>query len=514
VSCTQLHGFAGILFCVSNPAGPQIDPSPAEKFFGLSARPFSLTPDLRFAYHSRSHTHALEQVTAALRRREGLIVVTGAIGTGKTMLCRSMLESFESRTFLSVILDPGLEVEDLLRQVLADFGLIEGVDPSAPGPMSEITRHQYVSTLHQFLGSLIPLQAHAVIMIDEAQRLNPRVLEEIRLLSNFETDEAKLLQIVLVGQPDLDEMLRHPKMQQLNQRVARRCELYPLSETEVGDYIERRLTVAASPVALVGGIDPGLADTANVVRFSPAAVKTVAGISGGIPRLINTLCDRALEAAYERQIRTVDPDAVTAAAERLHLEVPGSINLPGRIQRTQWIAAGAAAVLFVVAALWWLGRPATTPAASRRSETPASRSTQTTAPAPSAVSPATGTAPGAGGSPPRSQDAGTPPQTAPPAVVASTPAAAAAASVPSTTASGAFQIAVAAFRTESRAQEVAKAVGGMQIPATVRLDPTGAWYRVLAGPFPTREAAQAAQDALAGAGYDGTQISQSTAGTR
>src|SRR5215212_2403359 len=108
---------------VASSPGPAIEPSPAEKFFGLSARPFSLTPDLRFAYHSRSHTHALEQVTSALRRREGLIVVTGAVGTGKTMLCRSMLESFESRTFLSVILDPGLDVEDLLRRVLTDFGI-------------------------------------------------------------------------------------------------------------------------------------------------------------------------------------------------------------------------------------------------------------------------------------------------------------------------------------------------------------------------------------------------------
>ena len=254
-----------------NPAGPPIDPSPAEKFFGLATRPFSLTPDLRFAYHSRSHTHALEQVTSALRRREGLIVVTGAIGTGKTMLCRSMLESFESRTFLSVILDPGLEVEDLLRQVLTDFGIIDsvgGADAPDPGPMSEVTRHQFVSTLQQFLASLIPLHAHAVIMIDEAQRLNPRVLEEIRLLSNFETDEAKLLQIVLVGQPDLDEMLRHPKMQQLNQRVARRCELHPLSENEVGDYIERRLTVAGSPGDLSGGVEAGKPDTTTVVYGS------------------------------------------------------------------------------------------------------------------------------------------------------------------------------------------------------------------------------------------------------
>ena len=512
------HGFAVILFRVSTAAGPPIDPSPAEKFFGLAARPFSLTPDLRFAYHSRSHTHALEQVTSALRRREGLIVVTGAIGTGKTMLCRSMLESFESRTFLSVILDPGLEVEDLLRQVLTDFGIIgsvESIETSAPGPMSEVTRHQFVSTLQQFLASLIPLQAHAVIMIDEAQRLNPRVLEEIRLLSNFETDEAKLLQIVLVGQPDLDEMLRHQKMQQLNQRVARRCELYPLSEGEVGDYIERRLTVAGS-AALPGGVDAGTADTTSLVRFSPAAVKAVAGVSGGIPRLVNTLCDRALEAAYERQVRIVDPDSVIAAAERLRLEIPGGVGLAGARPRA-WLIAACVALLAILAGMtWWLARPASTRDGGAASASPGS-APRTDAQPTAGSSPSSATASqdaaAAGPAPGRSLQgtgsAQTPAAAPGSASPASGSAAGAAGGSPAPpTAAGAFQIAVAAFRTESRAQDVATAVTAMQVPASVRLDATGSWYRVLAGPFGTREGAQAAQASLERAGYDGTRISQ------
>ena len=513
------QGFAVILFRVSNAAGPPIDSSPAEKFFGLATRPFSLTPDLRFAYHSRSHTHALEQVTSALRRREGLIVVTGAIGTGKTMLCRSMLESLESRTFLSVILDPGLEVEDLLRQVLTDFGIIGSVDSvetSAPGPMPEVTRHQFVSTLQQFLASLIPLQAHAVIMIDEAQRLNPRVLEEIRLLSNFETDEAKLLQIVLVGQPDLDEMLRHPKMQQLNQRVARRCELYPLSGGEVGDYIERRLTVAGSSAARPGGVEAGTADATAVVRFSPAAVKAVAGISGGIPRLVNTLCDRALEAAYERQVRIVDPDSVIAAAERLRLETPGGVGLAGARPRARLIAAGVALLAILAGITWWLARPASTQdggAASPPSRSAArtdaplagsSPSSPTASPDAAAASPAPG----------RSVQSTESTQTPPAAPGAASPASGSAAgavggsAAPPAAAGGTFQIAVAAFKTESRARDVATAVTAMQVPASVRLDSTGSWYRVLAGPFGTREGAQAAQASLERAGYDGTQISQ------
>jgi general secretion pathway protein A len=481
-----------------------VDPSPAEKFFGLSARPFSLTPDLRFAYHSRSHTHALEQVTSALRRREGLIVVTGPIGTGKTMLCRSMLENFESRTFLSVILDPGLEVEDLLRQVLTDFGIMSGLDAPATGPLSEVTRHQFVKTLQRFLASLIPLQAHAVIMIDEAQRLNARVLEEIRLLSNFETDQAKLLQIVLVGQPDLDDLLRQPEMRQLNQRVARRCELYRLSESEVGDYIERRLTVAASPEGLAGAAaaDSNAATTTQLVQFSRDAVKVVARISGGIPRIVNTLCDRALEVAYERQIRIVDAPAVIVAAERLRLEIPDSLPLPGARRLPRVAAAAAAGIVAVAGIAWWWSAgdrdtqqtrtPSTTatsaaPSTSGRSSTvpeqrePSGSSASSTVPAPSNASPS-------------SSSAGASPSS-------SVPAAASAAD-----AAGQFQIAVAAFRTESRATEVASALKDLGVPASVRPDPSGAWQRVIAGPFATREAAEAAQETLTRAGYADTRI--------
>ena len=492
---------------MTTPAGPRIDPSPAEKFFGLSARPFSLTPDLRFAYHSRSHTHALEQVTSALRRREGLVVVTGAIGTGKTMLCRSMLESFESRTFLSVILDPGLEVEDLLRTVLTDFGIMSGIDAPASGPLPEVTRHQFVSTLQQFLASLIPLQAHAVIMIDEAQRLNPRVLEEIRLLSNFETDEAKLLQIVLVGQPELDALLERPDMQQLNQRVARRCELQPLSETEVGDYVERRLTVAASPAALAGGLDAGIPDTANLVRFSPEAVRAVAGISGGIPRLVNTLCDRTLEAAYERQLRTVDPDAVLEAASRLRLDVPDDLQRSQRSRAPRLVVAAVVLVALAGGAWWWFVRtadapsrpapvaapvaaPAPAPAAPPEAQPTREAPPSAEAPAPDGTRAPTGSAP----------VQAVAPEAAPPAVPAAAP--------------GSFQIAVAAFKTDGRAREVATAVDALRVPVSVRPDPAAGWYRVVAGPFTTRDAAQAAQAVLDKGGYPGTRISQVAADAR
>lgn len=490
--------------------GPTIEPSPAEKFFGLAARPFSLTPDLRFAYHSRSHTHALAEVTTALRRREGLIVVTGPVGTGKTMLCRSMLESFESRTFLSVILDPGLEVEDLLRKVLADFGIIEGVDAATSGPMTDVTRHQFVSTLWQFLASLIPLQAHAVIMIDEAQRLNPRVLEEIRLLSNFETDEAKLLQIVLVGQPELDEVLRGPLMRQLNQRVARRCVLQPLSESEVGDYIERRLTVAGSPEALAGAADATPDNLTQLVKFSPEAVKTVAGISGGIPRLVNTLCDRTLDVAYERQIRTIDPDAVLAASDRLHLDVPTEVAKPGRQRSLVMVAVVAVVLLLALAGWWFLSSRSATPAAAA----PAAPVERAPAPEPVRAPPVAAAAPEPA---PATTNAQPPaPAEVPPAVTRapaappSTPAPAPAATAASVAAAapGSFQIAVSSFRTESRAQEVVTALTTLQVPAVVRADAASGWFRVMAGPFATRDLAQAAQDVLSAKGYGDTRVSQ------
>lgn len=492
-----------------SPAGPQIDPSPAEKFFGLAARPFSLTPDLRFAYHSRSHTHALEQVTSALRRREGLVVVTGAIGSGKTMLCRSMLESFESRTFLSVILDPGLEVEDLLRRVLADFGIISGADANAHGPMAETTRHQYVSALQQFLASLIPLQAHAVIMIDEAQRLNTRVLEEIRLLSNFETDEAKLLQIVLVGQPELDDLLRRPEMQQLNQRVARRCELQPLSDAEVGDYIERRLTVAASPSALAGGVDTAIPDTQNLVRFSSEAVASVAGISGGIPRLVNTLCDRVLETAYERQLRIVDPDAVLEAASRLRLDVPDAVQ-PTKARKWPTIAATAAVLALAAAGAWWWSSHAAVQAPSRTgtgaAEAPISAPPPPSA-APASAAPTTpADAPAV--APPPAADTPTPAAAAPATDSTSAPAATPSA-LPALPA-GSFQIQVASFKTESRARDVATAIDTLRVPVSVRPDSAGVWYRVVAGPFESRDLAVEAQATLDKGGYSGTRVSQVT----
>jgi general secretion pathway protein A len=493
-----------------------------EKFYGLSTRPFSLTPDLRFAFNSQSHSRAFEQVTEALRRREGLIVVTGEIGTGKTMLCRTLLETFEARTFLSVILDPALTVDELLLQVLADFGLLGRGESGKVVPIPGATRHQLVTTLQQFLASLIPLNAHAVVMIDEAQQLDPSVLEQIRLLSNFETDQSKLLQIVLVGQPNLDQLLGRSDMRQLSQRIARRCELYPLSDAEVHEYVRRRLAVASEPPAGSGSERPSIDIWARptTALFTTGALDLVARVSAGIPRVINTLCDRALEVGFERQARTLDEAIVSAAAERLKLptpvltarapsvsgdRTPALIPEPARHSAAadginRYLIAALVVLAFVgAAALVWsrlaqtsAPAPAAAPPASAPADSQRSRP-RTPGPASAPAAPAAGaTAPTA----PAPESAGTSPADTTPAPTAAV-----------TPASGSYRIAVAAFRTKQRANEIADQIKSQGLPTYIRTDPGETWQQVVVGPFKSSDEALSAQRKLAQAGFGDTQIS-------
>jgi general secretion pathway protein A len=541
----------------SRPAPPD-QLTPCEKFYGLNTPPFSLTPDLRFAYHSHSHTSAFNEIAAALRRREGLIVITGEIGTGKTMLCRVLLDEFqEARTFLSVILDPRLTVDELLHQVLRDFGLISkaaafnrsslltqpgtttlasrtdqaGAPPSgrpaiAGGPETDATRHQLVTVLHHFLASLIPLNAHAVILIDEAQHLDPAVLEQIRLLSNFETDDAKLLQIVLVGQPDLDAVLRRPDMRQLNQRIARRIELHPLSDSEVADYIARRLTVASDPTLSDGTPSPPLA------QFTPSALAAVCQISRGIPRIVNIVCDRSLEAGCALQARTIDRPLVLAAAKRLKLPVPAAAKPPVMTAGKVMTAAAAVLVLGIVGGLWWAQCPPQLTLESRqpsssRVERPAARSGAGSVNQP-AGNPANGDpvgssgATGAGGeSPGKGPESDPPPERGPAGdqPVNDRPAArdldTAAPPLTSLQDPGRlggsrtdrYDIVVAAFRTSKRAIEVATDIAAKGLPVTTRADSTGNWYQVIVGPYSSANDAESAQRRLAREGFPDARVS-------
>ena len=305
-----------------------------ERYYGLHEKPFSLTPDPKFLYRSPSHANAFELLQYAIRRREGFVVVTGDIGTGKTTLCRAVLENIDRHTFTALVLNPFMSEEDLLRRILQDFGVISRDDVKR-GQLAEVGKQELIETLYEFLLGLIPLKASAVLMIDEAQHLPMSVLEQIRLLSNLETDTEKLLQIILVGQLNLLPLLRSPGMRQLDQRVSIRYQLDPLDEEGVGAYIAHRLTVA-------GG--------SGAVRFSPKAVEKIHRLSNGIPRLINLICDRALLAGFAERVSCISAHIVDQAAASL--EVQQTTTRPHRwgwFARRAQLLAGAAVVLLACA---------------------------------------------------------------------------------------------------------------------------------------------------------------------
>lgn len=289
-----------------------------EEYFGFLEKPFSLTPDPKYLYGSASHASAFELLQYALERREGFVVITGDIGTGKTTLCRALLEQTDKTTFTALLLNPFLSEEDLLRTILQDLGVVSrGEDRSGRKP----SKQELISTLHDFLLSLVPLRARAVLIIDEAQNLPLPILEQIRILSNLETDKDKLLQIILVGQLNLIPLLRSEELRQLDQRVSIRYQLTPLSAQEVAAYVSHRLHVA---------------NATRPVTFEPDAIEQVHLYSGGIPRLINLICDRSLLGAFAAQTTRIDADIVNAAAEGLDLQVAPRVRTGwfGRFRRS------------------------------------------------------------------------------------------------------------------------------------------------------------------------------------
>ena len=283
-----------------------------EAFYGLHEKAFSLSADPRFLYRSPAHGPAFDAVLSGVRRREGLVVLSGEIGTGKTTLCRSVLAHLDRRTFSSFIADPFVSREDLLRSLLVDFGVVSMADLTR-GRFHGASRTELSYPLYDFLDSLAPLQGFAVVVIDEAQNLSLPLLEEIRILSELERRE-KLLQVVLVGQPELRESLKLPQMRQVEQRVSVRCELTALDAEGTAGYVKHRLAVA-------GG--------AGHVEFSAAALEAVHRGSTGVPRLINRLCDRALERAHAARGPRVEASFVHAAIEDLGLiAAPAAIDVP------------------------------------------------------------------------------------------------------------------------------------------------------------------------------------------
>ena len=275
-----------------------------EDYFGFSEKPFSLTPDPKYIYKSESHARAFELLQYAIRRREGFVVITGDIGTGKTTLCRALLEQIDRRTFTALVLNPFLSEDDLLKLILQDFGVVSR-DEIRSGRLAGVSKQELIDTLYDFLLGLLPLKANAVLIIDEAQNLPLQVLEQLRILSNLETDKEKLLQMILVGQQNLKPLLKSPELRQLDQRVSVRYELQPMTQEETAAYVTHRLYVA--------GAQSG-------VTFTQKAVQTVYEYSSGTPRVINLLCDRSLLGAFSAKVHKVSHDLVIRAAESLELK--------------------------------------------------------------------------------------------------------------------------------------------------------------------------------------------------
>ncbi|MEO8155612.1 MAG: AAA family ATPase [Rhizobacter sp.] len=315
------------------------------KFFGLRQEPFSIAPDPRYLFMSERHREALAHLLYGLRGGGGFVLLTGEIGAGKTTVCRCFLEQIPKRCNVAYIFNPKLTVIELLKTVCDEFRI-----PLDPQHQAETVK-EYLDPINEFLLKTHAVGQNNVLIIDEAQNLSPDVLEQLRLLTNLETSERKLLQIILIGQPELREMLLRPELEQLAQRVTARYHLKALSEAETSQYIRHRL---------------GVAGLSGVVPFERSARKRVHRLSRGVPRRINLLCDRSLLGAYAEGRSRVDRDTVDKAAIEVFGESEPAVPA-SRLTRVAVLAS--AAGLLLGAALFGIVSRATEGASHRHAAT-------------------------------------------------------------------------------------------------------------------------------------------------
>jgi general secretion pathway protein A len=263
-----------------------------QEFYGLREKPFVLTPDPQFLYLSESHQTAIESLLYGIRQKEGFMVVSGDIGTGKTTICRALLERLDRNVKTAVIFNSFLTEEELLESILLDFGF----------PSKGRTKKERIDALNKLLIHFLSHGKNAVLIIDEGQNLSIPVLEQIRMLSNLETEKEKLLQIILLGQLELNQKLRSDELKQLNQRIAIRHHLTPLSRVEMESYIYQRLTAAGAE---------------RRITFSKFAFNEIYKFSKGTPRLINLICDRALLGGFVEGTFHIDNGIIKKAKESL-----------------------------------------------------------------------------------------------------------------------------------------------------------------------------------------------------
>ena len=351
-----------------------------EAFFSLEDSPFVLTPDPRFLLRSKSHHDVLSSLLYGITSQKGLMALIGDVGTGKTTLCRALLRELPPGVQSALVLNPHLSDAELLGAILDDLGL----------ERRGATKGELMAVLSQHLLAAGAEGKTVVVILDEAQQMSVQALEQIRILSTLETPTRKLLQIVLAGQPELEERLAGRELRQLDQRIAIRCHLLPLSRRDTHRYIEHRLRIAGLPGEL---------------PFTRAAMGRIYDYSRGIPRVINLVCDRALLAAFSARAREIGPGFVKAAVRNLEGERPrrrAALEPAGRWRRARralaaglaalsLMAAGAAAVSLAPSGTWsWLAGAAPV----RSSRLPPDRS--------SLVSPSPPATPGLAGARPAS----------------------------------------------------------------------------------------------------------------
>lgn len=258
------------------------------KFFGLSERPFAMTPDIQYLYLGRQHERALDTLLYGVKKRLGILLLTGEVGSGKTTLSRALLSRLDNSVATALLVNPLLSVEELLKAITKDFGI----------PVRYNSPQKQIDALNRFLLRIAGEGRNALVVIDEAQNLSLEALEMLRMLTNLETDKMKLLQIMLVGQPELLTKLKTHEMRQLEQRITARAHLQALSEIEMMRYINHRVSIA-------GG--------SGKVFFESKAYKLIYSQTQGYPRLIHLVCDRALMASFVKGTSVVDKASVKTA---------------------------------------------------------------------------------------------------------------------------------------------------------------------------------------------------------
>lgn len=253
-----------------------------EKFYGFSEKPFNTTPDSKFFFASSKHTEALNSLIYAINERKGFVVITGEIGAGKTTVSRTLLNKIDANTKIALITNTHITQKELIEQILDDLG----VDYTPGG------KQKLIKQLNKFLIEQLSLDVNVVVIIDEAQNLTLKVLEEVRMLSNLETEKEKLIQIILMGQPQLKTKLAHAKLEQFKQRVAVNYHIAPLTKNETYEYIKHRIELVSRDKEQI---------------FTPEAIEALFAYSKGIPRIINLACDSALLSGYIYETKKITP---------------------------------------------------------------------------------------------------------------------------------------------------------------------------------------------------------------